>query len=110
MRPDSRPPRNWPTTPISTEYGRSVPRAVVLEGLYWLTVLGAIGAAGGPMYTANTSDITLIRRNKDGIRDGGSSGELASVSVRKTASYRQKRRSLTLVTPPRESEVSMMPR
>lgn len=33
-----------------------------------LTVLGAIGAAGGPMYAANTSDITLIRTNKDGSK------------------------------------------
>jgi protein involved in polysaccharide export with SLBB domain len=34
-----------------------------------LTVLGAIGAAGGPMYAANTKDITLIRSNKDGSKD-----------------------------------------
>ncbi len=34
-----------------------------------LTVLGAIGAAGGPMYAANTSDITLIRSNRDGTKD-----------------------------------------
>jgi len=34
-----------------------------------LTVLGAIGAAGGPMYAANTRDITLIRSNKDGSKD-----------------------------------------
>jgi protein involved in polysaccharide export with SLBB domain len=34
-----------------------------------LTVLGAIGAAGGPMYAANTKDITLIRSNKDGTKD-----------------------------------------
>lgn len=34
-----------------------------------LTVLGAIGAAGGPMYAANTSDITLIRSNKDGSKE-----------------------------------------
>ena len=33
-----------------------------------LTVLGAIGAAGGPMYAANTKDITLIRSNKDGSK------------------------------------------
>jgi protein involved in polysaccharide export with SLBB domain len=34
-----------------------------------LTVLGAIGAAGGPMYAADTKDITLIRSNKDGSKD-----------------------------------------
>lgn len=34
-----------------------------------LTVLGAIGAAGGPMYAANTKDITLIRSNRDGTKD-----------------------------------------
>jgi protein involved in polysaccharide export with SLBB domain len=34
-----------------------------------LTVLGAIGAAGGPMFAANTKDITLIRSNKDGTKD-----------------------------------------
>jgi polysaccharide biosynthesis/export protein len=34
-----------------------------------LTVLGAIGAAGGPMYAANTRDITLIRSNRDGTKD-----------------------------------------
>ena len=34
-----------------------------------LTVLGAIGAAGGPMYAANTKDITLIRSNKDGSKE-----------------------------------------
>jgi protein involved in polysaccharide export with SLBB domain len=34
-----------------------------------LTVLGAIGAAGGPMFAANTKDITLIRSNKDGHKD-----------------------------------------
>ena len=34
-----------------------------------LTVLGAIGAAGGPMYAANTKDITLIRSNKNGSKD-----------------------------------------
>jgi protein involved in polysaccharide export with SLBB domain len=34
-----------------------------------LTVLGAIGAAGGPMYAANTKDITLIRSNRDGSKD-----------------------------------------
>lgn len=34
-----------------------------------LTVLGAIGAAGGPMYAADTSDITLIRTNKDGSKE-----------------------------------------
>jgi protein involved in polysaccharide export with SLBB domain len=34
-----------------------------------LTVLGAIGAAGGPMYAANTKDITLIRSNKDGTKE-----------------------------------------
>ncbi len=33
-----------------------------------LTVLGAIGAAGGPMYAADTTDITLIRTNKDGSK------------------------------------------
>jgi protein involved in polysaccharide export with SLBB domain len=34
-----------------------------------LTVLGAIGAAGGPMYAADTKDITLIRSNKDGSKE-----------------------------------------
>ena len=34
-----------------------------------LTVLGAIGAAGGPMYAANTKDIELIRSNRDGTKD-----------------------------------------
>jgi protein involved in polysaccharide export with SLBB domain len=34
-----------------------------------LTVLGAIGAAGGPMYAANTKDITLIRSNTNGTKD-----------------------------------------
>jgi protein involved in polysaccharide export with SLBB domain len=34
-----------------------------------LTVLGAIGAAGGPMYAANTKDIALIRSNRDGTKD-----------------------------------------
>lgn len=34
-----------------------------------LTVLGAIGAAGGPMYAADTSNITLIRTNKDGSKE-----------------------------------------
>ncbi len=33
-----------------------------------LTVLGAIGEAGGPMYAANTKDITLIRSEKDGAK------------------------------------------
>jgi polysaccharide export outer membrane protein len=33
-----------------------------------LTVLGAIGAAGGPMYAANTSDIHLIRTRRDGSK------------------------------------------
>jgi protein involved in polysaccharide export with SLBB domain len=31
-----------------------------------LTVLGAIGAAGGPMYAADTHDVTLIRSNPSG--------------------------------------------
>ncbi|MGH7934201.1 MAG: polysaccharide biosynthesis/export family protein [Candidatus Binataceae bacterium] len=31
-----------------------------------LTVLGAIGAAGGPMYAANTKDVTLIRSEPNG--------------------------------------------
>ncbi|MGH8335657.1 MAG: SLBB domain-containing protein, partial [Gammaproteobacteria bacterium] len=31
-----------------------------------LTVLGAIGAAGGPMYAADTHDVTLIRSNASG--------------------------------------------
>ena len=34
-----------------------------------LTVLGAIGAAGGPMYAADTKAITLIRSNKDGSKE-----------------------------------------
>lgn len=33
-----------------------------------LTVLGAIGEAGGPMYAADTKDITLIRSEKDGSK------------------------------------------
>jgi protein involved in polysaccharide export with SLBB domain len=33
-----------------------------------LTAMGAIGAAGGPMYAADTSDITLIRTAKDGSK------------------------------------------
>lgn len=33
-----------------------------------LTVMGAIGAAGGPMYAADASDITLIRTAKDGSK------------------------------------------
>jgi protein involved in polysaccharide export with SLBB domain len=33
-----------------------------------LTVLGAIGAAGGPMYAADTKEITLIRSAKDGSK------------------------------------------
>lgn len=33
-----------------------------------LTVLGAIGEAGGPMYAANTKEITLIRSEKDGAK------------------------------------------
>lgn len=33
-----------------------------------LTVLGAIGAAGGPMYAADTSDIHLIRTRRNGSK------------------------------------------
>ncbi len=33
-----------------------------------LTVLGAIGEAGGPMYAADTKSITLIRNGKDGAK------------------------------------------
>lgn len=33
-----------------------------------LTVLGAIGAAGGPMYAANTSDVHLIRTLRNGSK------------------------------------------
>ncbi len=33
-----------------------------------LTVLGAIGEAGGPMYAANTKEITLIRSEKNGSK------------------------------------------
>jgi protein involved in polysaccharide export with SLBB domain len=33
-----------------------------------LTVLGAIGAAGGPMYAANESDVHLIRTRRDGSK------------------------------------------
>jgi polysaccharide export outer membrane protein len=33
-----------------------------------LTVLGAIGAAGGPMYAANTSEVHLIRTRRDGSK------------------------------------------
>jgi polysaccharide export outer membrane protein len=54
-----------------------------------LTVLGAIGAAGGPMYAANTKDITLIRSNKDGSKqtipinlDKISKGDAADLPVK----------------------------
>jgi len=33
-----------------------------------LTVLGAVGAAGGPMYAANTTDVRLIRTEADGVK------------------------------------------
>jgi protein involved in polysaccharide export with SLBB domain len=33
-----------------------------------LTVLGAIGEAGGPMYAADTKEVTLIRSGKDGSK------------------------------------------
>jgi protein involved in polysaccharide export with SLBB domain len=33
-----------------------------------LTVLGAIGAAGGPMFAANSSDVHLIRTRRDGSK------------------------------------------
>jgi protein involved in polysaccharide export with SLBB domain len=33
-----------------------------------LTVLGAIGAAGGPMFAANTSDVHLVRTRRDGSK------------------------------------------
>lgn len=33
-----------------------------------LTVMGAIGAAGGPMYAADTSDVTLIRSTPNGSK------------------------------------------
>jgi polysaccharide biosynthesis/export protein len=33
-----------------------------------LTVLGAIGAAGGPMYAADTTDIHLVRTRRDGSK------------------------------------------
>jgi polysaccharide biosynthesis/export protein len=33
-----------------------------------LTVLGAIGAAGGPMYAADTADIHLVRTRRDGSK------------------------------------------
>jgi polysaccharide export outer membrane protein len=33
-----------------------------------LTVLGAIGEAGGPMYAADTKDVTLIRSDKEGTK------------------------------------------
>jgi protein involved in polysaccharide export with SLBB domain len=33
-----------------------------------LTVLGAVGAAGGPMYAANLHDVKLIRTDKDGVK------------------------------------------
>ena len=33
-----------------------------------LTVLGAIGAAGGPMYAADTHEVTLIRNNASGTK------------------------------------------
>ncbi len=32
------------------------------------TVLGAVGAAGGPMYAANLGDVKLIRTDKDGVK------------------------------------------
>jgi protein involved in polysaccharide export with SLBB domain len=33
-----------------------------------LTVLGAIGAAGGPMFAANSSDVHLVRTRRDGSK------------------------------------------
>jgi protein involved in polysaccharide export with SLBB domain len=54
-----------------------------------LTVLGAIGAAGGPMFAANTKDITLIRSNKDGSKEtipinleGISKGQASDLAVK----------------------------
>jgi protein involved in polysaccharide export with SLBB domain len=54
-----------------------------------LTVLGAIGAAGGPMFAANTKDITLIRSNKDGSKEtipinleGISRGQASDLAVK----------------------------
>jgi len=54
-----------------------------------LTVLGAIGAAGGPMYAADTKGITLIRSNRDGTKnsipidlDKISTGEASDLPVK----------------------------
>ncbi len=54
-----------------------------------LTVLGAIGAAGGPMFAANKSDVHLIRTRRDGSKlvmkidlDRVQSGEEADLPVR----------------------------
>jgi len=54
-----------------------------------LTVLGAIGEAGGPMYAADTKGVTLIRSEMDGSKrtisldlDKISHGELADVPVK----------------------------
>ena len=54
-----------------------------------LTVLGAIGEAGGPMYAADTKEITLIRSNKEGSKttipvnlEKISHGEAADIPVK----------------------------
>jgi polysaccharide export outer membrane protein len=54
-----------------------------------LTVLGAIGAAGGPMFAANKSDVHLIRTRRDGSKlvmkidlDRVQKGEEADLPVR----------------------------
>ena len=54
-----------------------------------LTVLGAVGAAGGPMYAADTKDVALIRSGKDGSKvtialdlDKISRGKAADVPVK----------------------------
>jgi protein involved in polysaccharide export with SLBB domain len=54
-----------------------------------LTVLGAIGAAGGPMYASDTKDVTLIRSNASGTKstirvdmDKISHGEATDIPVK----------------------------
>jgi protein involved in polysaccharide export with SLBB domain len=54
-----------------------------------LTVLGAIGEAGGPMYAADIKEVTLIRNGEDGSKeaialnlDGISSGRALDIPVK----------------------------
>jgi protein involved in polysaccharide export with SLBB domain len=54
-----------------------------------LTVLGAVGAAGGPMYAADTKEVALIRSEKNGSKvtvaldlDQISRGKAADVPVK----------------------------